>query len=77
MNDSSNLIENKKKYLLLQLSNLSEENIQSLNERYKIDTYYNVIEEVINYLKNNSNSNLTSEDLTNQELKNIEWGWTD
>ena len=75
MNDSSNLIENKKKYLLLQLSNLSEENIQSLNERYKIDTYYNVIKEVINYLKNNIN--LTSEDLTNQELKNIEWWWTD
>jgi hypothetical protein len=75
MNDSSNLIENKKKYLLLQLSNLSEENIQSLNERYKIDTYYNVIKEVINYLKNNIN--LTSEDLTNQELKNIEWWWID
>ena len=75
INDSLNLIENKKKYLLLQLSNLSEENIQSLNERYKIDTYYNVIEEVINYLKNNIN--LTSEDLTNQELKNIEWWWTD
>ena len=63
--------------LLLQLSNLSKENIQSLNERYKIDTYSesNVIEEVINYLKNNIN--LTSEDLTNQELKNIEWWWTD
>jgi hypothetical protein len=77
INDSSNLIENKKKYLLLQLLYLSEENIKSLNERYKIDTYSesNVIEEVINYLKNNSNP--SSGDLTNQDLKNIEWWWTD
>ena len=77
INDSSNLIENKKKYLLLQLLNLSEENIKSLNERYKIDTYSesNVIEEVINYLKNNSYQ--SSEDLTNQDLKYIEWWWID
>jgi hypothetical protein len=48
INDSLKLIENKKKYLLLQLLNLSEENIQNLNERYQIDIYpdSHVIEEV-------------------------------
>ena len=77
INDNLNLIENKKKYLLLQLLNLSEENIQNLNERYQIDTCTecNVIEEVINYLKNNSSQ--SPGDITNQDLKNIEWWWTD
>jgi len=77
INYSLNLIENKKKYLLLQLLNLSVENIQNLNDRYQIDTCTkcNVIEEVINYLKNNSSH--SPGDLTNQDLKNIEWWWTD
>ena len=77
INDSLNLIENKKKYLLLQLLNLSKENIQNLNERYQIDTCTdcNIMEEVINYLKNNSSQ--SPGDLTNQDLKNIEWWWTD
>ena len=77
INDNLNLIENKKKYLLLQLLNFSEENIQNLNERYQIDTCTecNVIEEVINYLKNNSSQ--SPGDLTNQDLKNIKWWWTD
>jgi len=77
--DSLKLIENKKKYLLLQLLNLSEENIQNLNDRYQIDTYpdINVIEEVINYLKNNINLDNFTSDLTKHELKNIEWWWTD
>jgi hypothetical protein len=77
--DSLKLIENKKKYLLLQLLNLSEENIQNLNERYQIDTYpdIHVIEEVIYYLKNNINLDNSTGDLTKHELKNIEWWWTD
>ena len=77
INDSLNLIENKKKYLLLQLLNLSEENIQNLNDRYQIDTCTdcNVIEEVINYLKNNSSH--SPGELTNKDLRNIEWWWTD
>ena len=77
INDNLNLIENKKKYLLLQLLNLSEENIQNLNERYQIDTCTecNVIEEVINYLKNNINLDNSNSDLTKHELKNIEWWW--
>ena len=75
--DSLKLIENKKKYLLLQLLNLSEENIQNLNDRYQIDTYpdIHVIEEVINYLKNNITLDNSNEDLTKHELKNIEWWW--
>ncbi len=80
INDSLNLIENKKKYLLLQLLNLSEENIQNLNERYQIDTCTecNVIEEVINYLQSRrNNSSHSPGNLTNQDLKNIKWWWTD
>ena len=79
INDSLKLIENKKKYLLLQLLNLSEENIQNLNDRYQIDTYpdSHVIEEVINYLKNNINLDNSTGDLTKYELKNIEWWWAD
>jgi hypothetical protein len=79
INDSLKLIENKKKYLLLQLLNLSEENIKNLNERYQIDIYPDscVIEEVIYYLKNNINLDNSNENLTNHELKNIEWWWTD
>ena len=79
INDSLKLIENKKKYLLLQLLNLSEDNIQNLNDRYQIDTCPNshVIEEVINYLKNNISLDNSIEDITKHELKNIEWWWSD
>jgi hypothetical protein len=65
-------MENKKKYLLLQLLNLSEENIQNLNEKYQIDIYPDscVIEEVINYLKNNINLDNFIGDITKHELKN-------
>jgi hypothetical protein len=79
INDSLKLIENKKKYLLLQLMNLSDENIQNLNDRYQIDTYpdSHVIEEVIDYLKNNITLDNSTCNLTKHELKNIEWWWTD
>jgi hypothetical protein len=42
INDSFKLIENKKKYLLLQLLNLSEENIQNLNDRYQMEILLNM-----------------------------------
>ncbi len=46
-------------------------------EYYQIDIYPDscVIEEVINYLKNNINLDNSNEDLTKHELKNIEWWW--
>ena len=75
INDSNNLIENKKKYLLLQLLELNEENITILNKRFcKKNTYYCIIEEVIKYLQNNTKMNIEIDD---DDLQNIEFWWDD
>ena len=75
INDSNNLIENKKKYLLLQLLELNEENITILNKRFcKRNTYYCIIEEVIKYLQNNTKMNIEIDD---DNLQTIEFWWDD
>ena len=75
INDNNNLIENKKKYLLLQLLNLNEDNLKILNKRFcKRNTYYNVIEEVIKYLQNNTNMNI---EINDDDLQTIEFWWND
>ena len=75
INDNNDLIENKKKYLLLQLLNLNEDNLKILNKRFcKRNTYYNVIEEVIIYLQNNTNMNI---EINDDDLQTIEFWWDD
>jgi hypothetical protein len=75
INDNTNLIENKKKYLLFQLLELKEEYIQILNKRFcKRNTYYNVIEEVIKYLQNNTKMDI---DIDDDNLQIIEFWWND
>ena len=75
INDNNNLIENKKKYLLLQLLNLNKDNLKILNKRFcKRNTYYNVIEEVIKYLQNNTNINI---EINDDDLQTIEFRWDD
>ena len=75
INDNTNLIENKKKFLLFQLLELKDENIQILNKRFcKRNTYYNVIEEVIKYLQNNTKMNIEIDD---DDLQTIEFWWDD
>ena len=70
INDNTNLIENKKKYLLFQLLELKE-HIQILNKRFcKRNTYYNVIEEVIKYLQNNTKMDI---DIDDDNLQIIEF----
>jgi hypothetical protein len=75
INDNTNLIENKKKYLLFQLLELKEEHIQILNKRFcKRNTYYNVIEEIIKYLQNNTKMDI---DIDDDNLQIIEFWWDD
>ena len=75
INDNNDLIENKKKYLLLQLLNLNEDNLKILNKRFcKRNTYYNVIEEVIKYLQNNTKLDI---DIDDDNLQIIEFWWDD
>ena len=60
LNDNVEIVEYKKKILLLYLLNLTEENIQMLNERIcKKKAFYNIIEKVILYLKINTNMDVT------------------
>jgi hypothetical protein len=71
INDNTNLVENKKKYLLFQLLELKEEHIQILNKRFcKRNTYYNIIEEVIKYLQNNTKMDI---DIDDDNLQIIEF----
>ena len=75
INDNTNLINNKKKYLLFQLLELKEEHIQILNKRFcKRNTYYNIIEEIIKYLQNNTKMDI---DIDGDNLQIIEFRWDD
>ena len=54
---------------------LNEENIQILNKRFcKRNIYYNVIEEVIKYLQNNTKIDIKIND---DDLQTIEFWWDD
>ena len=72
--DNINIIENKKNYLLLQLMNLSPDNIKIINDRYSYNNnYYTFIEEIINYLSNNINNDLM--EISDDDLKEIKYWW--
>ena len=73
LNDNVEIVEYKKKILLLYLLNLTEENIKMLNERIcKKKAYYNIIEKVILYLKINTNMDVT---VTEEIEDEVECWW--
>ena len=73
LNDNVEIVEYKKKILLLYLLNLTEENKQMLNERIcKKKAYYNIIEKVILYLKINTNMDVT---VTEEIEDEVECWW--
>lgn len=73
-NDNINIINNKKKILLLKLLDLSQDNIIEINLRFSYHhIYFSLIEEIIKYLDNNKdNDTLISDD----ELEEIKNWWT-
>jgi chromosome segregation ATPase len=74
--DSEILINIKIKFLLLQLNNLSQDNITILNNRYSHNSAYCMfIEEIIKYLESQIKYN--NDLITDDELEEIEFWWLD